>query len=112
VWSSTTFGRPSLDCAVLPPTAARQSFKEHEALVFQQLAQLIRDSVWLKSYIAAVMRVEQEAFFTAFGAMEPSSANAAAVSTAGIPVDAMPIPATPEHPAREVASPPVIPPFA
>ncbi len=40
-------------------TAARQSFKEHEALVYQQLAQLIRDGVWLKSYIAAVMRVEQ-----------------------------------------------------
>lgn len=39
--------------------AARQSFKEHEALVYQQLAQLIRDGVWLKSYIAAVMRVEQ-----------------------------------------------------
>lgn len=39
--------------------AARQSFKEHEALVYTQLAQLIKDGVWLKSYIAAVMRVEQ-----------------------------------------------------
>ena len=27
--------------------------------MYQQLAQLIRDGVWLKSYIAAVMRVEQ-----------------------------------------------------
>jgi hypothetical protein len=43
-------------------TAARQSFKEQEALVYQQLAQLIRDGVWLKSYLAAVMRLEHEAF--------------------------------------------------
>jgi len=42
--------------------AARQSFREQEALVYQQLAQLIRDGVWLKSYLAAVMRLEQEAF--------------------------------------------------
>ena len=28
----------------------------------QQLAQLIRDGVWLKSYLAAVMRLEAEAF--------------------------------------------------
>ena len=54
------------------PAAARQSFKEHEALVYQQLAQLIRDGVWLKSYIAAVMRVEQEAFTTAYNAMGPT----------------------------------------
>lgn len=52
--------------------ASRQSFKEHEALVYQQLAQLIRDGVWLKSYIAAVMRVEQEAFTTAYNAMGPT----------------------------------------
>ncbi len=45
----------------LPPAAARQSFKEHEALVYTQLAQLIKDGIWLKSYIAAVMRVEQTA---------------------------------------------------
>lgn len=52
---------PCLDfCNVL--AAARQSFKEQEALVYQQLAQLIRDGVWLKSYLAAVMRLEQEAF--------------------------------------------------
>ena len=44
------------------PAAARQSFKEQEALVYQQLAQLIRDGVWLKSYLAAVMRLEHEAF--------------------------------------------------
>ena len=38
--------------------AARQAFKEQEALVFQQLAQLIRDAVWLKSYLGAVMRLQ------------------------------------------------------
>ncbi len=27
--------------------------------MYTQLAQLIKDGVWLKSYIAAVMRVEQ-----------------------------------------------------
>jgi len=42
--------------------ATRQSFKEQEGLVNQQLAQLIRDGVWLKSYLAAVMRLEAEAF--------------------------------------------------
>lgn len=42
--------------------ASRQSFKEQEALVYQQLAQLIRDGVWLKSYLAAVMRLQQEAY--------------------------------------------------
>ena len=47
---------------LVPPAAARQSFKEQEALVYQQLAQLIRDGVWLKSYLAAVMRLEHEAF--------------------------------------------------
>ena len=52
-----------VNIAVLPlHTAARQSFKEQEALVYQQLAQLIRDGVWLKSYLAAVMRLEHEAF--------------------------------------------------
>ena len=30
--------------------------------MYQQLAQLIRDGVWLKSYLAAVMRLEHEAF--------------------------------------------------
>ena len=37
---------PSNVCA-----ATRQSFKEQEALVYQQLAQLIKDAVWLKSYL-------------------------------------------------------------
>lgn len=56
------------------PAAARQSFKEQEALVYQQLAQLIRDAVWLKSYIAAVMRLEQEAFQSAYASLGPSKA--------------------------------------
>ena len=47
--------------------ASRQSFKEQEGLVNQQLAQLIRDGVWLKSYLAAVMRLEAEAFQQASG---------------------------------------------
>jgi hypothetical protein len=34
-------------------TACRQSFKEHEALVYHQLTNLIRDTVWLKSYLSA-----------------------------------------------------------
>lgn len=51
--------------------AARQSFKEQEAMVYQQLAQLIRDAVWLKSYIAAVMRLEQEAFSSAYNSLGP-----------------------------------------
>lgn len=51
--------------------AAQQSFLEHEALVHTQLSQLIKDGVWLKSYISAVMRVEQNAFMTAFQAMGP-----------------------------------------
>ena len=42
-----------LRCFAAWPVAARQSFKEQEAMVYQQLAQLIRDAVWLKSYIAA-----------------------------------------------------------
>lgn len=52
--------------------AAQQSFVEHEALVHTQLSQLIKDGVWLKSYIAAVMRVEQTAFMSAFQAMGPT----------------------------------------
>ena len=40
-------------------TAAQQSFLEHEALVHTQLSQLIKDGMWLKTYIAAVMRVQQ-----------------------------------------------------
>ncbi|CAL5218477.1 g163 [Coccomyxa viridis] len=49
--------------------ASRQSFKEQEALVYQQLAQLIRDGVWLKSYLAAVMRLQQEAYLVAYNAL-------------------------------------------
>lgn len=63
---------PSFDACLT--AAARQSFKEQEALVYQQLAQLIRDAVWLKSYIAAVMRLEQEAFQSAYASLGPSKA--------------------------------------
>ncbi len=55
------------------PAASRQSFKEQEGLVNQQLAQLIRDGVWLKSYLAAVMRLEAEAFQQARRAILHSS---------------------------------------
>ena len=62
-------------------SACRQSYKEHEALVYHQLTNLIRDTVWLKSYISAVLRVESEAFQVAniaLGSMKaalPSSAS-------------------------------------
>lgn len=64
------------------PTAARQAFKEQEALVFQQLAQLIRDAVWVKSYLAAVMRLQQEAFGCAAAALGPAKAALAAAGSA------------------------------
>lgn len=50
-------------------SACRQSFKEHEALVYHQLTNLIRDTVWLKSYLSAVLRVEAEAFQAANAAL-------------------------------------------
>ena len=50
-------------------SACRQSYKEHEALVYHQLTNLIRDTVWLKSYLSAVMRVESEAFQVANAAL-------------------------------------------
>ena len=62
-------------------SACRQSYKEHEALVYHQLTNLILDTVWLKSYISAVLRVESEAFAianVALGSMKaalPSSAS-------------------------------------
>ena len=54
--------------------AARGAFREQEALVFAQLAQLIRDAVWLKSYLAAVMRLQQESYGTAAGSLGPAKA--------------------------------------
>lgn len=77
------------------PAAARQSYKEQEALVYQQLAQLIRDAVWLKSYLAAVMRLETEAFQNAYAALGPAKVS--------MPVQlpdemgAVPLPAGAEH---------------
>lgn len=50
---------------------AKQSYAEQESLVNQQLAQLIRDAVWLKSYLAAVMRLSQEAFQLSHVALGP-----------------------------------------
>lgn len=66
-------------------SACRQSYKEHEALVYHQLTNLIRDTVWLKSYLSAVMRVEAEAFQvgnTALGSMK-AALPAPASSTEG-----------------------------
>ena len=54
--------------------AARGAFREQEALVFAQLAQLIRDAVWLKSYLAAVMRLQQESYGAAAGSLGPAKA--------------------------------------
>lgn len=59
---------------------AKQSYAEQESLVNQQLAQLIRDAVWLKSYLAAVMRLSQEAFQLSHSALGPPQ-GAAQVST-------------------------------
>lgn len=36
-------------------SACRQSYKEHEALVYHQLTNLIRDTVWLKSYLSGAL---------------------------------------------------------
>ena len=66
--------------------AARQAFKEQEALVFQQLAQLIRDAVWLKSYLGAVMRLQADAYSAAGAALGPSKVVLAA--SAGGPASA------------------------
>lgn len=54
--------------------AARGAFREQEALVFAQLAQLIRDAVWLKSYLAAVMRLQQESYGAAASSLGPAKA--------------------------------------
>ena len=73
--------------------ATRQTFKEQEALVYQQLAQLIKDAIWLKSYLAAVMRLEQEAFAQAYVALGVTKATP--MMHPHVDVSAMP--ATPEH---------------
>ncbi len=44
----------SFDNVSLSVAATRQSFKEQEALVYQQLAQLIKDAIWLKSYLQVI----------------------------------------------------------
>lgn len=53
--------------------------------MYQQLAQLIRDAVWLKSYIAAVMRLAQEAFQQAYVALGSTNTNALAITMHGEP---------------------------
>ena len=50
---------------------AKQSYAEQESLVNQQLAQLIRDAVWLKTYLASIMRLSQEAFQLSHAALGP-----------------------------------------
>lgn len=82
-------------------SACRQSFKEHEALVYHQLTNLIRDTVWLKSYLSAVLRVQTEAFQAAnaaLGQMRAAALPAPSDMTgvpAGVGVGAS-IPSTPE----------------
>ena len=41
--------------------------------MYQQLAQLIRDGVWLKSYLAAVMRLQHEAYLVGHPSCAPLS---------------------------------------
>ena len=62
--------------------AARQAFKEAEALVFQQLAQLIRDAVWLKSYLGAVMRLQADAYAGAALALGPAKSGGGVAASA------------------------------
>ena len=52
----------------------KQSYLEQEEVVNQQLSQLIRDAVWLKSYLASVMRLAAEAFHLAQQALGPQQA--------------------------------------
>ena len=76
----TAWPRPEFDNNLwIVHAASRQSFKEQEALVYQQLAQLIRDGVWLKSYLAAVMRLQQEAYLVSLPAHAPSGRQGAAM---------------------------------
>lgn len=56
-------------------SACRQSFKEHEALVYHQLTNLIRDTVWLKSYLSGGCR--RTGSSAAGGLMTPQSFPAA-----------------------------------
>lgn len=76
-------------------SACRQSFKEHEALVYHQLTNLIRDTVWLKSYLSAVLRVESEAFQSANLALGSMRAALPAPELGGPPVTAS-VPNTPD----------------
>ena len=69
--------------------------------MYQQLAQLIRDGVWLKSYIAAVMRVEQEAFTTAYNAMGPTKVGQSTAVGASVAAESA------DAPAERVASGPI-----
>ena len=59
--------------------------------MYQQLAQLIKDAVWLKSYLAAVMRLEQEAFTAAYVALGNTKASPAMHAH----IEPMHIPTTP-----------------
>ena len=51
--------------------------------MYQQLAQLIRDGVWLKSYLAAVMRLQQEAYLVG---PTPPLMHPASVSSCQLPL--------------------------
>ena len=55
---------------------------EQEEVVNQQLSQLIRDAVWLKSYLASVMRLSQEAFSMSQAALGPQQTAPPPVCTA------------------------------
>ena len=61
---------------------------EQEEVVNQQLSQLIRDAVWLKSYLASVMRLAAEAFHLAQTALGPQQAAPPPVSPSLSPVSA------------------------
>ena len=67
--------------------------------MYQQLAQLIRDAVWLKSYLAAVMRLEQEAFQHAYAALGPTKGSLPAIPALPPVMEPPPaaLPGTPDH---------------
>ncbi|KAK2078856.1 hypothetical protein QBZ16_003696 [Prototheca wickerhamii] len=69
-------------------SACRQSYKEHESLVFHQLENVITDSVWLKSYLSGVLRIQSEALRSANAALGEQKARVPGSRAYALPADA------------------------
>ncbi|RMZ54614.1 hypothetical protein APUTEX25_002200, partial [Auxenochlorella protothecoides] len=69
-------------------SACRQSYKEHESLVFHQLENVITDSVWLKSYLSGVLRIQSEALRSANTALGEQKARVPGSRGYPLPVEA------------------------